>query len=181
MQKISKNELVKIIQEEYERAIRKQKLTQKLNSLNEEISKLEEVEAGAEMSGDVHDGQKTPEFDLKGSHIVEEGLENHIHFKGDEIYFIDHKIGSFVNGEPSIDPMYADKISPAVMEKIKTLKTSVPALAECDSMPAESGPEFESVPSGEEAGVIAPEGEEKAWMFEGKERMLRLGGLLNED
>ncbi len=183
MEKITKSELAKIIKEEYTRAIRKQKLSLKLQNINEEISKLEEVEAGSEMNnGEVHDGQATPEFDLKGSHIVE-GFEREINVKGDDIYVIDQKIGSFVNGEPVIDPTYSMANTPAVIAKAKALH-SAPAIAECDNMPVDSSEtEFEPVSNGEETEFTpAPSAEvEPEWIFEGKQRMLKLGGLLKDE
>lgn len=204
MEKITKSELAKIIKEEYERAMKKQKFSQKLKSINEEIARLEEVNAGPEMDNDgVHAGQATPEFDMKGSHLVEdgtieEGFEKDIAMKGNDIYFIDHKVGSIVDGQPVLDPAYPMVNTPAVIAKIKSLYQvpTVPAVADpnpagvptAEPVVAEET-EFESASADSDTGFTsAPVAQQESkkgnyagWMFEGRDRMLKLGGLLTDE
>lgn len=75
--KITKSELKKIIKEEAMRFKKKVQLEKELSQIQ---SQLDEVHAGGEMSGSendgVHAGQRKPEFTKKGTHLVEDEMED---------------------------------------------------------------------------------------------------------
>lgn len=226
MEKITKKELTKIIKEEFFRALKKKELTTKLKSINEEISKLQEVHAGSEMPSDgVHDGQKKAEFKQKGTHLVEknpleethveEGIDDvtkkFINVKGNDVFFWDQKVGKFDGEKVEIDPEYSqylnkDLVDATVKAKAATSETDqdvvgmdgMNALGECEDMPeeieSEIESEFETVDSDDDMVGFKAEpimensipkeknnSENNEWLFEGKSRMLRLGGLLSEN
>lgn len=76
---ISESEFRKLIREEGEKIKKEIILRAQLEKIEQELSKLNEVHAGEEMSpgpDGVHSGQKKPVFTKKGSHLVEDEMEN---------------------------------------------------------------------------------------------------------
>lgn len=75
---ISESEFRKLIREEGEKIKKEIILRAQLEKIEQELSKLNEVHAGEEMSpgpDGVHSGQKKPVFTKKGSHLVEDETE----------------------------------------------------------------------------------------------------------
>ena len=87
MGKFKLEDIEKLVNEELEKYSTKQSLISERAKLEAELKSLNEVVAGTEMDSDkgYHQGQKEPEFEKKGSHIVEdqvnEGVENMVRFE----------------------------------------------------------------------------------------------------
>jgi len=78
--KISKSQVLQIIQEEAQKVKQEIILRRELSSIEKELNELNEVHAGGPMApgkDGVHDGQKKAVFTKKGSHLIEdEDAEN---------------------------------------------------------------------------------------------------------
>lgn len=77
--KMTKTELDNLINEEAQKVKKEFLLKKQLNEIEKELKVLKEVHAGADMNpgaDGVHAGQKTPVFTKKGSHLVEDDVED---------------------------------------------------------------------------------------------------------
>lgn len=77
--KMTKAELNNLINEEAQKVKKEFLLKKQLNEIEKELKILKEVHAGADMNPGaegVHAGQKTPVFTKKGSHLVEDDVED---------------------------------------------------------------------------------------------------------
>lgn len=105
MNKFTLKDISNLVNEELEKYSKKQALISERNKLENELKKLNEVSAGEDLESekDYTKGQKEAEFTMKGSHIVEdsvnEGVEEMVHFKEDEVYLFDEFVGKMVDGE----------------------------------------------------------------------------------
>lgn len=72
---ITKSALYEMVKKELVKFSKKQKLQEEKARLQAELNQLNEVMAGSEMDKgqDYHAGQKEPVFDVKGTHLTEEG------------------------------------------------------------------------------------------------------------
>jgi hypothetical protein len=80
MKKFTLEDITNLVNEELEKYSEKQALIAEREQLETELETLNEVSAGGEMADDkdYHQGQLKPEFEKKGSHIVEEEEEEFV-------------------------------------------------------------------------------------------------------
>ena len=80
MGKFTLEDITKLVNEELEKFTTKQALISEKAELEAELKALNEVHAGGEIESDkeYHEGQKEAEFETKGTHIVEEEMEEEL-------------------------------------------------------------------------------------------------------
>ena len=105
MAKFTLEDITKLVNEELEKYSKKQALISEKAKLESELKTLSEVVAGKEMQSDkdYHQGQKEPEFEMKGSHIledtIEEGVEMMVQFDGNDVTLAGTKVGEMKGDE----------------------------------------------------------------------------------
>jgi hypothetical protein len=202
MTKISKKALLQIVKEEYNKALKRKDLTDKIKTINEKIEtskkgSISEVHAGAEMHGGDHEGQPEAKFDMKGTSLIEDTIDEvigtqNIHVDGNDIKFHDRKIGAITNGKMQLDKPYDTMFNvPAIDAMVKldtaTKSSTIPSQTSTSMSPSmaenDDSMEFTAEPTEEEFDPAKsnPQETEKEWVFEGKDRLLRLGGLITEN
>lgn len=117
MAKFTFDDIKKLVNEELERYSEKQALISERKELEAELKSLNEVAAGGEMSSDkdYHKGQKDAEFEMKGSHMVEEEeVEDEVTIEGgvveEDLSEMENDFDNTVMEDEEVVPDMADPV-----------------------------------------------------------------------